>query len=234
MKKHLKKSLLIGCMLTFGTSSFAVLENMTETGGKWNGASDLKLRVNGTVLDLENKYGLLVRPTKGGVDSDLILDFGQVALGETTDYIDSTFEAFIVSNSAAGELLKYKLVGRNASDDGDVATSLSAKLVARDGHSTTGDDVVTTEGANMESKIYVSDGTNTRALVGTVHHILSAGIEGNKTDYSGTVKSKLVVERTAPAGSFAADAGKLRIEVTNFEPVLNDNGTALENRGDKV
>lgn len=223
MKKVLKKTLLLGAMLVVGATAFGSMEIMEGNAGKWSGAADLKLRASGTVVDLQDKFGLLVRPTKGGVDNDIIIEFGNVAKGETTGFITSGFEAFVVSNDASGNLLKHKLT--------NAGTKIAAEFVGRDqtGESVL-DTIVGTNKDKMDSNIYVSVNGEEKQ-VGTIQHTLSSSIEGNERDFSGTVNSKLVVKADAPTGSFASDAGKVRVTVTDFEKAAGDNGVALENRG---
>lgn len=221
MKKHLKKLLFVSALLTLGTTSFAALTEMrpgdsnNDKSTQWSGSADIDLRVNGRILDLNNKYGLMVIPVKSGVGDVLAVEFGTLAKGQESEYVSSAFKAMVVKNDVSGNLLKYKITNPSA------ITSVFTTTLG--GTTTNTDQIITDEGKLMTSLVKVNDGEGTLHEIGKIQSRLDAGLTGDLYDYNGIVQSKMSVHRDAIAGSFASDIGRVRVTVANLtiDPATN-------------
>ena len=209
MKKHLKKLLLVSALLTLGTTSFAALTEMRpgNDDNNWSGSADIDLRANGRILDLTNKYGLMVIPVKSGVGDSLAVEFGTLAKGQESEYVSSAFKAMVVSNAVEnGTLLKHKIT------DGAITSTFTTTL----GTKTNTDQTITDDGKLMTSLVKVNNASGEQKQIGKVQSRLDAGLTGDAYDYNGVVQSKMSVHSNAIAGSFASDIGRVRITVTNL------------------
>lgn len=220
MKKHLKKLMLLGAIMTLGTNSFGALTEMRPAGEgpdniTWSGNGELPLRANGTILNLQDKFGLLIIPVKSGVGDTLAVEFGTVAKGQQTEYVTSEFKAMVVQNDGNNGLKKFKIENGN----------ITATFVQNSVSST--DQTITHNGTLMDSKIFVNVNGEEKQI-GTVQSKLDASLSGDKYDFTGVIQSKLSVKNDAPAGTFAADAGRVQVKVSGFKKSETDEGVAAQ------
>lgn len=214
MKRHLKKLLFVSALLTLGTTSFAALTEMRPSDSnnnestKWSGSADIDLRANGRILDLTDKYGLMVIPVKSGVGDSLAIEFGTLAKGQESEYVSSAFKAMVVKN-VGDKLLKYKITNPLW-----IKSSFTTSTGATT--SSSGDQIITDDGKLMTSLVKVNNASGEQKQIGKVQSRLDAGLTGDEYDYNGVVQSKISVHHDAIPGSFATDIGRVRVKISDL------------------